>query len=110
MRRVLAVLATLLRECDELHVLSELSARLTAAAGERGVAAPEVAQVLAAVRRADGWTKASGSGSAKVLVRPKAWLRAPALAEARLDDAARAVMGPFLPVDEKAMAAALGCT
>jgi hypothetical protein len=54
----------------------------------------------------EGWEIASPAVGSKRQVRPKPWLRNPAEAEVRLDDATIAVMGSFAPIDRAAMAAA----
>jgi len=108
LRQLLTLLTSLLAEIGEPVVASELAARLIAAAREQQLSTEQVERVLRAVRRADGWEPVRGAGSPKALVRPREWLRDAAQAEARLDEAARAAMGPFLPLDEEAWAAALG--
>jgi hypothetical protein len=60
------------------------------------------------LRRADAWLALPTEPNCRPHVRARAWVTEPAAAEARLDEAALARMGPFLPVDAAAMNAALG--
>jgi hypothetical protein len=60
------------------------------------------------LRKTEAWVTLPGEANGRPHVRSKEWVTQPAVAEARLDEAALARMGPFLPVDPGAMAAALG--
>jgi hypothetical protein len=65
--------------------------------------------VVSLVRKADGWTASfQCDPQGRPRFRPKGWLLDPVDAEATIDQAAIARMGPFLPVDRVAMCGALG--
>jgi hypothetical protein len=104
-RKVLGVLSSIV-EGKEHVVLTELP-QLIAAELRDQLGEEEIRHVVRTVSKANGWEVVPREGDSKRHVRPKPWLRDPAQAEAHLGEAAMAVMGPFLPVDPVAMAAAL---
>jgi HTH-type transcriptional regulator/antitoxin HigA len=105
MRKVLARLSSIMDGKDHL-VLADLPKQIAMVVKD-GISEREVSHILQMVRRAEGWEIVSIAGNSKRRVQPKPWLRDPVQAEAHIDDAAVAVMGPFAPVDRAAMAAAL---
>ena len=60
------------------------------------------------LRKAEGWVSAPAEATGRPRVHAKEWVMDPLMAEAKLDESARARMGPFLPLDPAAISAALG--
>jgi hypothetical protein len=105
MRKVLACISTFV-EGKEQVVLSDCQEQIAVAMKDE-LGESDVHRVLRMVDQAMGWEIAPPVAGSRRQVRPKPWLRNPAEAEAHLDDAAIAVMGPFAPIDRAALAAAL---
>jgi len=105
MRRGLALLPKIVG--DEPVVIADVTSRLAEAANGELTQA-HARGIVNLVRKAEGWAVATPDPAGKPRVRAKAWLLDPAEAESKLDEAAVARMGPFLPVDPQAMAVALG--
>jgi hypothetical protein len=105
MRKGLALLPAIVG--GEPVVLVDVANRLAEAANGELTQA-DARTLVNLVRKAEGWVTEPPDATGKTRVRAKGWVIDPAEAEARLDEAALARMGPFLPVDRDAMAAALG--
>jgi hypothetical protein len=105
MRRGLALLPKIVG--DEPVVIADVTGRLAEAANGELTQA-DARGIVNLVRKAEGWAVATPDSAGKPRVRAKPWLLDPAEAESKLDEAAVARMGPFLPVDPQAMAVALG--
>ena len=104
MRRGLALLPGILG--DEPIALGDVTERL-AANGELTQA--QARAVVNLVRKAEGWTpEPPHDALGRPRFRPKPWLLDPASAEATIDAAAIARMGPFVPIDPSALSTALG--
>jgi hypothetical protein len=108
MRRGLALLPGVLA-AGEPFVVAELPERLAAAANG-DLTQAQARGVVNLLRKTDAWVALPLEPSGRLQARAREWVTQPPVAEARLDEAALARMGPFLPVDPAAMAAALGIT
>ena len=92
---------------DESLTFAALAERL-AAASNGELTQGDARAVVILAQRADGLVADASEPGSKSRVRPRPWLLDPKQAEAMIDAAALARMGPYLPVDPTAMAASLG--
>jgi hypothetical protein len=107
LRRGLAVLAGVVSESAVSQ--GEIATRLAEAANGE-ITQSAARSIVSLVRFAEGLLTDHIDDKGRHHVRAKPWVHDAAIAEARLDEAALARMGPFLPVDPAAFALALGVT
>jgi hypothetical protein len=105
LRHALARLPSVVSE--EPVVFANIATRLAEVANGELTQA-DARTIINLLRKTDGFASAPLAEDRKPRVQARSWVLSPLVAEARLDEEALARMGPFLPVDPAAMAAALG--